>query len=202
MPLSAFEALEETFQELLRIHAAHAIDLPPDTITPVFDDFDGRAVRAGMMRYGQGALVDIGSATWVIGLGMKHCPGHDDHVLADLAAIRIFIPDETGDPACIAPPPREPHRIIHEALVTNNCFESSFVVACRDGSIAMPPQSSFTSVLSALFLPRHLPTCIANETRGVCEPITYIPEFPAFLAALLGVALTVQGVTEIAGIDR
>lgn len=198
MPFSAYEALEETFLELLRTHAAHAVDLPPDTITRIFDDFDGRSARPGKMRYGQGALVDIGDATWAIGLGMKHCPGHDDHVLADLAAIRLFIPDGSGDRACIAPPPREPHLILHEALVTNDYFESSFVVACMDGSIAMPPQSSFAAILSSLFLPRHLPTLVANETRGTCDPVTYVPEFPPFLAALLGAALTVRGATEIA----
>jgi len=203
MSLSAYDALEATFHEFLRLRAARAVDLPPDTLARMFDDFDGPRARRGWMRYGQGAIVDVGHTTWAIGLGMNHCPERDRRVVADLAAMRIAIPDGQGDPACIAPPPREPHRILSEALVTNECFECSFVIACSDGSIAMPPDSALNNIFSQIFVPRHAPLYMSNTAKmpGAIDPITYIPEFPPFLAAVLGATLLVLSETEIAGCD-
>ena len=202
MSVTVYDVLETAFHELLEAYQNKPpISLPPDTLAPMFDDFEDGHSRPGQMLYAHGSIISIHNVSWAIGLGMKHCPDQDDRVLADIAAIRIDLPrSSSGDDPYIAPPPRDPCRILHETLVTNEEFESSLLVACRDGSLVIPHGSLLHGTMSHVLLPHHLASCIANDTRGAHEPIRYVASFASLLGALLGAALSIASAEARAGL--
>lgn len=201
MSVTVYDVLEAAFHELLEACRSESpIPLPPDTLAPMFDDFENGRSRPGKMLYGHGSIVSIYDVSWAIGLGMEHCPRRDDRVLADIAAIRINLPAMPNDEPYIAPPPRNPCQILHETLVTSAEFESSLVVACRDGSIVVPRGSSHHGIMDHVLLPHHFASGIANHTRGICEPIRYIPAFASLLSALLNATLTIASAEARAGL--
>lgn len=197
MPSLIYPALEDAFSGLLAAHKAVAVELSPDTLAGMCDDITGMTCftpqfrRRRQVHYGHGAIIEVSGIHWALGLGMKHCPDPHDYVIADIAAIRIHIPDMDGDVDYIAPPPREPHRILYETLVANENLEHSLVLACKDGSIHVPVDGLFKSIMRAYALPA-LPSFITNDDRKPHEPIMYADSFPMYLRNCLHNALLIM----------
>lgn len=194
MPIPIYPALEDAFLGLLATHDTQPIDLFPDTIVGVHDDivgtFHSSSSRRRQMRYAAGAIIDIAGFPWAIGFGIRHCPDESDIVLTDIAAIRIVVPDTAGDVACLAPPPREPKRILHETLVTNENLEHSLVIGCRSGAILTPRDGLFRNFMEHHALPR-IDCFIASGDQEAGQEILYEDFFPQYLQNCMHNALLV-----------
>lgn len=194
MPSLVYPSFEDAFLGLLAFHKAEAVELAEDTIVPMTDDHCCTPIRKGQVRYGQGAIINVANALWAVGFGAQHCPAPNARILADIAAIRIVLPDEAHHTACVAPPPRDPRKILHETLVTNEELQHSILIALTDGRVISPRHNAFHDVIA-----HNLPLIRdfeSNPDRASAEAIMYANSFPIYLQNCMHNALVLARLRE------
>lgn len=158
--LSAREVLQEVFRALTL--GAPAIRLDPSIAVLIADDSDWHRTKQGFTSYREVHIVELGSRKFLLAFGEACGDYPAEPFNCDIFVWRL----EEGAATELS------QKVLREALKENQFFQSSLIMAYRDGNIGLPEMTFNRTV-------RSMATMLEgkNLSRFVARQVKTSPEF-------------------------